>query len=432
MRIQPAARIKGQVSVPGDKSISHRAALIASLAEGTSVIENYSTSEDCATTLACLRELGVSIQQRGNRVHVKGRGPLGLSKPATELDCGNSGSTMRMLAGPLAAQSFESVLTGDDSLRRRPMNRIVEPLTLMGANVSSAAGRPPLRISGSDLLKAIRYELPVASAQVKSCIILAALNARGRTEVVERLGTTRDHTERMLKWFGAPLQVSGRVIGLDGPARYRSKDVFIPGDISSAAFLIAAAALLPGSDVIIEEVGLNPTRSGLIAFLQSLAFSIELTGLRDAGNEPLGDIRVRGADFSSKPASHGIRLDGPIIADLIDELPLLAVIGTQLSAGLEIRDAKELRFKETDRIAATVWNLRAMGAQVEEYEDGFAVSGPTFLRGAGLRSFGDHRIAMAFTVAALIARGESELDDADCVKNSFPEFFELLDSIVER
>src|SRR6185312_1606925 len=320
----------------------------------------------------------------------------------------------------------------DDSLRRRPMNRIVDPLRLMGATVSGDDGRPPLRISGSTRLKAIRYELPVASAQVKSCILLAALNATGRTEVIETRGSTRDHTERMLQWFGVSVTTaSGREISLDGPVHFRGRDVFIPGDISSAAFLIAAAALVPNSDLLIEGVGLNPTRTRVLTLLQSLGVSIEVNNEREISNEPIGSIRIRGGDIAASSRNR-VRLEGSLITDLIDELPLLAVVGSQLPSGLEIREARELRFKETDRIAATVLNLRAMGAEVDEFDDGLAVAGPTRLRGAKLQSLGDHRIAMAFAIAACIADGESELDDAACVNVSFPEFFELFDSVVER
>jgi len=434
MKLSPAARLTGRLTVPGDKSISHRAAIIASLAEGSSNIQNYSSSQDCASTLACLRSLGVSVEQRGSRVRIEGRGALGYSEPQVALDCGNSGSTMRMLAGVLAAQDFESVLTGDNSLRSRPMQRVVEPLSLMGARIVTDNGKPPMRIAGSTKLRAIRYELPVPSAQVKSCILLAALNAEGFSEVIEARGPTRDHTERMLKWFGVPAEIHPlpvNTIGLRGPVRFSAREIMIPGDISSAAFFIGAAALLSGSDLTIEGVGLNPTRSRLISLLQSLGCAIETTGEHEVCNEPIGNVTIRGGDCSNS-SQLPVRLEGEVIAELIDELPLLAVIGCQLTGGLEIRDATELRSKETDRIAATVINLRAMGADVEEFSDGFRVSGQTRLRGASLSTFGDHRIAMAFAVAALIAAGESQLDDPGCVGVSFPEFFDLLDSVIER
>jgi 3-phosphoshikimate 1-carboxyvinyltransferase len=433
MRIQPAARISGQLSVPGDKSISHRAAIIAALADGSSHLSHYSTSQDCAATLTCLRSLGVFIHQQGNDVRVVGRGTTGLTASPEPLDCGNSGSTMRLLAGVLAGQNFDSVLTGDASLRMRPMKRIVEPLALMGARVNSKNNQPPLHINGSKPLQPIRYELPVASAQVKSCILLAALNANGRTEVVERLGPTRDHTERMLRWFGVPLETEADTIAINGPARFAARDVTIPGDISSAAFLIGAAALLPGSELRIQNVGLNPTRSQVLSLLDSLGFDVKIVDPREDCNEPLGDLVVRGkARICGTNSNRQYSINGPLIAQLIDELPLLAVLGTQLPGGLEIRDAAELRLKESDRIAATAANLRAMGAEVEEYEDGLAVTGPTSLHGAELNSFGDHRIAMAFAIGALLADGDSELSGADCVAVSFPEFFALLNSVAER
>ena len=453
MRIKPAQRIAGRLRLPGDKSISHRAALIASLAVGPSLLSNFSTSADCASTLDCLRGLGVLVRREGNDVLIKGAGPAGLRPPggseSEPLDCGNSGSTMRMLAGVLAGYDFESVLTGDESLRSRPMKRIIEPLELMTARVSSENGRPPLRIEGANPLLAISYELPVASAQVKSCILLAGLRATGRTEVIEKLGATRDHTERMLQWFGAALETrtfrsdgsAVNTVSIEGQADLLGRDVSIPGDISSAAFLIAAAALLPGSDLAIEGVGLNPTRTQFLSTLRSFGFDIEVLDDHDESNEPVGTVRVRAPlhtvehpreslTSSGEEFSNVVR--GSLIPQLIDELPLLAVVGTQVSGGIEIRDAAELRVKEADRISATVRNLRAMGAEVDEYEDGLRVTGPVRLRGATLDSFGDHRIAMAFTVAALLADGSSEIAGADCVAISFPEFFDLLKSVTEQ
>jgi 3-phosphoshikimate 1-carboxyvinyltransferase len=414
--------------------------MISALADGTSFLSNFSTSQDCTATLDCLRRLGVSIAQEEDGVRVEGAGGRGLRAPAEPLDCGNSGSTMRMLSGILAGHSFVSTLTGDQSLRARPMSRIIEPLELMGARVISEDTRPPLRIEGRNPLKAIRYELPDTSAQVKSCVLLAGLRACGRTEVVEKLAT-RDHTERMLEWFGVPLLTrsanadgaSTNTIAIDGPASFSGREVHIPGDISSAASLIAAAALLFGSELEIESVGLNPTRTQFLTTLCSLGMDVETSDVHDDGNEPAGTVRVRGRQ-AHEPRQPGISnsLRGALIPRLIDELPLLAVVGTQVPGGIEIRDAAELRVKETDRIAATVSNLRAMGVEVEEYEDGLAVAGAADLRGALIDSHGDHRIAMAFTVAALLANGESEIVGAECVAISFPEFYELLDSVIER
>ena len=436
MIIKPAKLIQGQLQLPGDKSISHRAAMIASLAQGTSCLRDFSTSEDCAATLSCLRQLGVRVSHDGQVIVITGTGTL--KAPSEPLDCGNSGSTMRLLAGILAGQTFSATLTGDESLRARPMGRIIEPLKMMGARVESQAAHAPFIVTGRSLA-ALRYELPIASAQVKSCILLAALNAEGRTEVVEQT-PTRDHTERMLQWFGVPLQIteaadsSGANIALEGPAQFGARDVSIPGDISSAAFFIAAAALLSRSNLVIENVGLNPTRSQFLSVLRSLGADIETENIRDQCNEPVGTVRVRGgmtlATNSGVTDSKPHYLRGSMIPALIDELPLLAVLGTQIEGGIEIRDAAELRVKETDRIAATVANLRAMGAEVEEYDDGFKVKGPIQLRGTTVDSRGDHRIAMAFAVAALIAAGKSQVEQAECVAVSFPEFFDLLGSVV--
>lgn len=433
MKIRPARGIKGTVQLPGDKSISHRAALVASLAQGTSHIANFSTSQDCASTLSCLAQLGVRIKPNENDVEIQGVGDLGFTAPNEPLDCGNSGSTMRMLAGVLAGQEFSSTLTGDDSLRARPMRRIIEPLEMMGARVFSNDDRAPLRIEGKDKLSAINYELPIASAQVKTCLLLAGLFAEGRISITDRLGVTRDHSERLLQLFGAPISITQNSSGaqtttLTGPAQLKGRAVNIPGDFSAAAYLIAAAALLPGSELVIQEVGLNPTRTQFLETLRSFGAEIEVVKEREECNEPRGTVRVRGRE--SLQSTGEIR--GRTTAALIDELPLLAVVGSQLRGGLTIRDASELRTKESDRISATAVNLRAMGVDVEEYDDGLAIGGNTRLRGVRIDSHKDHRIAMAFSVAALLAQGESEIIGSDCVAVSFPGFFEVLDSVVER
>lgn len=446
MRIKPARRLNGKLRLPGDKSISHRAAILAALAEGRTRLENFSTSEDCAATLSCLKQLGVKIGRDGTSVLIEGAGLDGLREPRAPLDCGNSGSTMRMLAGVLASQSFVSTLTGDESLRRRPMKRIIEPLSMMGAQVESTNGRAPLRITGRTQLTPITYTMPVASAQVKACILLAGLNASGRTGVIEAPHATRDHTERMLRWFGVMVEkkevrsdgASLEEISVTGSARLKARDGAIPGDISSAAFFMAAAALLPASRLKIERVGLNPTREAIIPTLRGLGVDVR-TALHDSGlmpedfNEPFGDIEIAGgAELAPLEAGRSNILSGALIPQLIDELPMLAVLGTQVFGGLTIRDASELRVKETDRIAATVENLRAMGAAVLEHADGLTIKRRTRLRAANLNSHGDHRIAMAFTIAALIADGESEITGAECVSVSFPEFYQLLESLVER
>ncbi|MEA2174970.1 MAG: 3-phosphoshikimate 1-carboxyvinyltransferase [Blastocatellia bacterium] len=441
MKIKPARRVRGRLRVPGDKSVSHRAGILAALAEGVTRIENFSTSQDCASTLACLVQLGVGIEREGTSVRVFGVGTEGLCAPASALDCGNSGSTMRLLAGVLAGQNFASELTGDDSLRSRPMKRIIEPLELMGARIRSEAGRAPLRIEGRRPLKAITYRMPIASAQVKSCVLLAGLLAQGRTEVIEEGGPTRDHTELMLDWLGVPLETSRVMKGdavsehfaINGPVSYAARDLFIPGDISSAAFFMAAAIMLPGSELELKDVGLNQTRSQILGAFAELHADVLIDERHAVCHESVGTIRVRGGNELA-PLREGQSnvLRGSLIPQLIDELPMLSVVGTQVRGGLTIKDAKELRVKESDRIAATVSNLRRMGAAVEEYEDGLKISGPTRLRGASLDAYSDHRIAMAFTVAALIAEGESEIAGAECASVSFPEFFQLLETLVER
>ena len=457
MRILPARRLRGRLRVPGDKSVSHRAAMLAALAAGRTRIENFSSSADCASTLEALRGLGVRIERAGSVVFVEGVGEDGgaarFREPSAPLHCGNSGTTMRLLAGLLAAQPFASTLTGDESLSTRPMRRVIEPLGLMGARVEAVDGHAPLRVEGRRPLRAVRYEMPVASAQVKSCVLLAGLGAEGRTEVLEPRAQTRDHTERMLRWFGVPVETrelpaegehegaregdvegSGRVaVSVEGGSRLTARDLTVPGDISSAAFPAAAAALLKGSELELESVGLNPTRSAVLDTLRSLGVALAVSDTREESNEPAGNIRVRGAGglAPTSPGANVIR--GALVPQLIDELPVLAVVGTGVEGGLEIRDARELRVKESDRVSATVENLRAMGAEVEEFEDGLRVAGPVRLKGARLKSYGDHRIAMAFAVAALAAEGETEIEGArECVAVSFPEFFELLESVTER
>lgn len=453
MKIQPALKIRGSLRLPGDKSISHRAAILAALGRGHTRLTNFSTSADCAATLACLRQLGVRVERDETSVLIEGVGLDGLRAPSAPLDCGNSGSTMRMLAGVLAGQNFVSTLAGDESLHSRPMKRIIEPLEMMGARISSENGCAPLRIEGRRPLKAISYEMPVESAQVKSCILLAGLNAEGRTEVIERQGATRDHTERMLRWLGVPVgkrkiedeeftkEVDSKAaISVEGHAQFGARDVYIPGDISSAAFFIAASALLPGSQLEIKQVGLNPTRTRLLSVLRTLGADVRVDSTEANGSseqedfdEPFGDLTVTGSTgLVAVESEKSNVLRGSLIPQLIDELPILAVLGSQILGGISIRDAAELRVKESDRIRATVENLRAMGAHVEEHADGLTIPERTRLRGARLNAHGDHRIAMAFTIAALIAEGESEVVGAECVGVSFPEFFELLESVVER
>ena len=428
MRIAPARLINGRLRLPGDKSISHRAALIAALAFGSSEISNLSTARDGASTLGCLRDLGISIEQKNGKLLFAGGEKL--VEPIKPLDCGNSGSTLRILAGVLAGHDLTAELVGDESLSSRPMRRIIEPLELMGAKIQSTDGKAPLKIRGAGKPVPITYQLPVASAQVKSAILFAGLNAEGRTTVIEP-SPTRDHTERLFNGFGVPVTTSDLSVTLDGAARFNGGAITIPGDISSAAYFVAAAMLLPGSELTIDAVGLNPTRAAFLSVLSSWGADISTSDLQTERNEPYGTINVRGG--ITRVAGEDKRtLSQSMIPSLIDELPLLAVAGSQIEGGIRIRDAGELRLKESDRLAATAVNLRAMGAEVEEFEDGLSVAGPVRLRGALIDSHGDHRIAMAFAIAALIADGETEIAGSECVAISFPEFFGLLQSVSVR
>ncbi|HEV8169942.1 MAG TPA: 3-phosphoshikimate 1-carboxyvinyltransferase, partial [Pyrinomonadaceae bacterium] len=423
-----ARQISGRLQLPGDKSISHRAALIAALASGRSEIANFSTARDCASTVACMRNLGVSIEQNNQKLIVAGTGKLG--GPDRPLDCGNSGSTLRILTGVLAGHDLTAELVGDESLSSRPMRRIIEPLELMGAKIESTDGKAPLKVHGATKLSPINYKLPVASAQVKSAILFAGLNATGRTTVIET-SPSRDHTERLFNGFGVPVETDDLSVSIEGPARLSGGTITIPGDVSSAAYFVAAAMLLPGSDLTIERVGLNPTRAAFLDVLGSWGAEISVVDVQSERNEPFGTIKVRGG--ISRSASESERtLSGSMIPALIDELPLLAVVGSQIEGGIQIRDARELRLKESDRLATTATNLRAMGAEVEEFADGLAVAGPTNLRGTLVDSYLDHRIAMAFSVAALLATGETQIGGSECVEISFPEFFSLLDSLAVR
>jgi 3-phosphoshikimate 1-carboxyvinyltransferase len=432
MKIQPAENLRGTINLPGDKSISHRAALFSAMAEGETRIENFATSADCASTLACLAQLGVRVMRENTTVFIKGSGKTGFQAAQNALDCGNSGTTMRLLAGILAGQNFDSVLTGDESLSLRPMKRVIDPLAQMDARIEATENHAPLKVFGKNPLRAISFEPKVASAQVKSCVILAGLNAEGKTSVLEKT-PTRDHTERMLRWFGVDLEEAdtenGKLITVPGDARLTAKDLLVPSDVSSAAFFLVAAACLKGSEIVLRSVGLNPTRNAIVKVLRSFGAVVEVLNEREIGNEPLGDLRVRGIGKLGSENSSNI-LRGAIIANLIDEIPILAVFGTQLEGGLEIREASELRVKESDRIKSVVENLRKMNAQIEEFEDGFRVE-KSELKGACVESFGDHRIAMAFAVAGLLATGETEIAGAECAAVSFPSFFEILQSVTK-
>ena len=420
-KIRPAKSLRGTRVVPGDKSISHRYALLAGLAEGISEIRGYSPSRDCQSTLACLRKLGVRAAKVGDTVKVEGRGLQGLRAPRKPLDARNSGSTMRMMAGILAGQNFPSVIRGDASLSRRPMSRVTQPLEQMGARItSSEGGRPPLEFRDGPL-RPLRYELLVPSAQVKSAVLLAGLLATGETQVIEPV-PTRDHTEIALEQFGADIGRHRNTISLQGRPRLKPRQLCVPGDVSSAAFLTGAALLVPDSDIVLPNVGLNPTRTALLELLVGAGAYIKILNIKMMHGELVGDLHARTSRLKE------IEIQPAMVPSLIDELPILAVLGTQTEAGFRVRGAGELRVKESDRIRGVAENLRRMGAQVEELPDGLDVPGRQRLHGAPIDPQKDHRIAMAFAVAGLIAEGPAPttIRDSGCVGVSFPGFFKIL------
>lgn len=424
--VTPAKSLRGEIGLPGDKSITHRAVLIGSISEGISEVENYCPGQDCNRTVEAMRQLGVEIVHRGGKLCVYGQGLRGLRESLRHLYAGNSGTLMRLLAGILAGQPFQSVLTGDQYLTRRPMGRIIEPLSRMGAKISGDNNQyPPLKIKGGRL-KPIWYQTPIASAQVKSAILLAGLYADGKTTVVEK-AASRDHTERMLRACGAEIErqrtKEGLQISVEGGPKLSGQNLAIPGDISSAAFFVVAASIVPGSEVAIKNVGLNPTRTGVLEVLRQMGADIQVEGQREQGEEPVGDLIVKSS------ALEAARVEGRIIPTLIDEIPVLAVAATQARGESVIKNAEDLRKKETDRISALVTNLRKMGAVVEELPDGMVIEGGHPLIGASVESFGDHRIAMALAVAALVAQGETIIDGWEWVFTSFPDFIEKLDSL---
>ena len=424
--VRPARSVRGSISLPGDKSISHRYAMLAGIADGPSKLENYSTGADCASTLGCLRSLGVKWERKDgtdNIIEVQGSG-RSLTAPSQPLDCGNSGSTIRMLSGIVAGQRFDSEMAGDESLSRRPMERVITPLTAMGGQITSQNGRAPLRITGARL-KGIHYRMPVASAQVKTCLLFAGLFADGETRIEEPL-RTRDHGELALRAFGAQLDRKGSEVRIRGGQRLRGIETRVPGDLSSAAFFLCAAALFPKSQVTLVNLLMNPTRARLLDILMQMGLRISVTQLEELHGELTGTLQVEGGRLK------GATIAGADTAALIDEIPVLAAIAPYTEQGIEVRDAKELRVKESDRIASISANLRAMGAQVEEREDGLNIPGGQTLHGAELDSFGDHRIAMAFSIAALRAQGETLIRGSECAAISYPAFFSTLEGLVQR
>jgi len=424
--------ISGGLETPGDKSISHRYGMLAALAEGTSELRHFAAAVDCHSTLDCMKSLGADVKVDKETVRITGHGLRGLKASRKALDAGNSGTTMRLLSGILAGQNFESKLTGDESLQKRPMKRIVAPLRQMGAQISAREDNfAPLEIRGG-ALKAIDYQMPMASAQVKSAVLLAGLFAEGETVVTEP-GRTRDHTELALAEFGAPIEKIKRTVKVRGVAQnsgavLKPISADVPGDLSSAVFFIAAASMLPDSSLLIHNVGLNPTRTAILDVFMQMGASIQMLSLKSEHGEVIGDLSVKSSDL------RGGVIEGAQIPEVIDELPMLAALGPYTEEGIEIRDAAELRVKESDRIAALAENLRAMGAKVEERPDGLRVAGRNAgkLKGAEIDSKGDHRIAMAFAIAGLAATGPTTIRGAECAGVSYPTFFEELKRLAER
>ncbi|MBS1251158.1 MAG: 3-phosphoshikimate 1-carboxyvinyltransferase 1 [Anaerolineales bacterium] len=422
--VRKSEGLRGAVRVPGDKSISHRALMLGAVAEGETRVSNWLPAGDCQATLRCLQALGVTLEQDdATTLSVQGVGRDGLRPPRKALDCQGSGTTMRLLAGILAGQAFTSTLDGHAGLRRRPMRRIIDPLRRMGADVEGRDGRfPPLQIRGGQL-HGVDYHLPVASAQVKSCVLLAGLFAEEPTTVHEP-GPARDHTERMLQAMGADLQIDGPAITLTPPAEpLRPLDLQVPGDLSSAAFLLVAGAIVPGARIIIEDVGGNPTRAGLLDVLKAMSAHINIEDRGTSGGEPLIDLAAQYGNL------RGAEVDGAGVVRMIDEFPIFAVAATQAEGQTVVSDAQELRVKETDRIAAVATELRRMGAAIEEKPDGFVVRGPVRLKGATVNSYGDHRLAMALAVAGLVAEGETVVEGAEALGDSYPGFVKTLQEL---
>ncbi len=426
LTLNPVEKIEGQMKVPGDKSISHRALLLAALTEGTVKVDGLLKAKDTLATLDCLKELGIDCTENGSAVEVKGKGLRGFKEPGNVLDAANSGTTARLLTGLLSGQPFHSTITGDASLRGRPMKRVTEPLKMMGAFINGRQNGEhlPLTIRGFDLLP-LSYTLPVASAQVKSALLLAALFARGTTEIVD-FYRTRDHTERALCHLGAKLEKKGKYnVYLNAPVKLKGDQFKIPGDISAASFFIVAAALAPRGELFIEEVGINPTRTGILDVLREMGADISIHNMREYNCEPVGDLLVK----SGRPL-RGVEISGEIIPRLIDEIPVLAVAGLYAAGEMVIKGAGDLRLKESDRLRSITLELKKMGAMIKEQPDGLIIQGGAKLRGASCESHNDHRITMALATAALFAESETVISGVETVQVSFPGFFELLNGLV--
>jgi 3-phosphoshikimate 1-carboxyvinyltransferase len=423
LRVRPPRRLTGRVEVPGDKSISHRTALLGGLAQGVTEVHGYLEAEDCLRTISAIEALGVDVTRKGpGEYRIAGTGLRGLGEPSDVIDCGNSGTTARLLPGVLAGQPFWTMLTGDASLRRRPMGRVAEPLRRMGVTVVGRAEgtRLPLAVRGADRLTAIDYEMPVASAQLKSALLLAGLYADGPVTITEP-AASRDHSERMLRRFGARVETHGGRVHIV-PSELTATSLRVPGDVSSAAFLLAAALVVPDSSVTVEGIGLNPTRTGLLDVLGEMGARLQIAKA-DSADEPVGSVEASTSEL------RGTRVGGALIPRLIDEIPALAVVAALAAGRTEIHDATELRVKESDRITAIARGLGAMGARVTERPDGFFIDGGARLRGAHVSSGGDHRLAMALAIAALVADGETVIDDTACIETSFPRFAETINTL---
>lgn len=421
--IRPAASVKGEITVPGDKSISHRSIMLGAIANGTTTVRGFLRGGDNMATMGAFRAMGVQIDDDGETVVIQGRGLHGLSEPGDVIDCGNSGTTIRLITGLLAGQSFFSVVTGDQYLRKRPMKRVVEPLNRMGARIlgRSQGSLAPLAISGG-ALNAIGYESPVSSAQVKSAVMLAGLYADGETSVREP-SLSRDHSERMFRLFGASLSTFDSGVTVRGGVELQGQEITVPGDISSATFFMVAALITPGSELLIRNVGVNPTRTGAIDILKAMGGDIQLLDQRELSGEPVADILVRASRLK------GCAIAGSVVPRAIDEFPAICVAAACAEGITTIREARELRVKETDRISAMAANLRTLGVPVEECDDGMTISGVERLTGGSVESFGDHRIAMSLAVAALVSTDGITIADTGCVASSFPSFFALLEQV---
>lgn len=421
--VKPASSVKGEITVPGDKSISHRSIMLGAIANGTTTVRGFLRGGDNMATMGAFRSMGVEINDDGETVVIQGKGLHGLAEPGDVIDCGNSGTTIRLITGLLAGQSFFSVVTGDQYLRKRPMKRVVEPLSRMGARIlgRNQGSLAPLAISGG-ALNAIGYESPVSSAQIKSAIMLAGLYADGETSVREP-SLSRDHSERMFRLFGASLEVFNNGVTVKGGVELQGQAIVVPGDISSATFFIVAALITPGSELLIRNVGVNPTRTGAIDILLSMGGNIELLDEREVSGEPVADILVRSSSLK------GCAISGSVVPRAIDEFPAICVAAACAEGVTTIREARELRVKETDRITAMATNLRSLGVSVDECEDGMTITGVERLSGGTVDSFGDHRIAMSLSVAALVSSGGITISDTECVSTSFPSFFPLLEKV---